>query len=499
MKHIVGLLLMVVAAMACGSHSQSNTEEHAHDEQLQVFAYSQNFEVFAEVSPLAVGQVSNFLVYITQLSDFKPVDVEHIAMRLSVGSNPVQQAQGTMVEKGVYSFALSPQQEGSAQLGFDIATPQGTEQVLIEHIQIHDDEHEAEHYAASLLVSSSNSVIFTKEQSWKVNFATEQSRSETFGTVIKTTAQVMPSQGDERVVTAKASGSVRFAADNIVAGQMVAKGKPLLRIESAGMVDNNMSLRYSEALNEYNRSKIEYERKQQLSQDKIVSESELLTAKTTFDNAQAVYFNLRNNFSEEGQIVVAPIRGFIKQLLVGSGEFVEVGQPLISITQNSTLFIKAELSPKYYAVLSQIKTANIREQSTQKTYTLESLGGKLLSYAKSADLQNPLIPIIFQVNNTADLLSGSFVDMYIKTQSPTHAITIANEALVEEMGNYFVYRQLTPELFEKTEVKIGVSDGLRTEVVQGLEAGQRIVSKGAILVKLAHAAGGLDPHAGHVH
>ena len=59
--------------------------------------------------------------------------------------------------------------------------------------------------------------------------------------------------------------------------------------------------------------------------------------------------------------------------------------------------------------------------------------------------------------------------------------------------------QINPELFEKREVKVGATDGLRTEILSGISATDRVVTKGAILVKLAQASGALDPHAGHVH
>ena len=78
-------------------------------------------------------------------------------------------------------------------------------------------------------------------------------------------------------------------------------------------------------------------------------------------------------------------------------------------------------------------------------------------------------------------------------------MTVPNSSLVEEMGNYFVFVQLTPEFFEKREVKTGKSNGLRTEILSGLKENERIVGKGAVLVKLAQASGKLDAHAGHVH
>jgi hypothetical protein len=38
-----------------------------------------------------------------------------------------------------------------------------------------------------------------------------------------------------------------------------------------------------------------------------------------------------------------------------------------------------------------------------------------------------------------------------------------------------------------------------TEIKTGLNSGERVVTKGAILIKLAQATGTLDAHSGHVH
>ena len=175
----------------------------------------------------------------------------------------------------------------------------------------------------------------------------------------------------------------------------------------------------------------------------------------------------------------------------------EAGQPVASVSKNKNLLIQANVQPKYYALLSNIATANFNINGT--VYSLEDLQGKVVSYGHSTDASNPQIPVIFQISNTVDLLPGAYVDTYIRTQSETPAVTVPKSALVEEMGSFFVFVQLTPELFEKREVETGVTDGIRTEIRSGLQGGERVVSRGAILVKLAQASGKLDPHAGHHH
>ena len=222
-------------------------------------------------------------------------------------------------------------------------------------------------------------------------------------------------------------------------------------------------------------------------------------SKAEYDNAKAVYETMKQNFSQSGQRVSSPISGYVCQLLVSNGEYVEAGQPILSVSQNKKLYIRAELQPRYYSVLNNITTANFRIAKTNTSYRLEDLDGRLVSFGKSAEYGNILIPVTFEVNNTIGLLSGSFVELYIKTQSDKPMLTVANGALIEEMGNYFVFVQLTPELFEKREIQKGATDGYRTAVISGLQEGERVVAKGAVLVKLAQASGALDPHAGHVH
>lgn len=347
--------------------------------------------------------------------------------------------------------------------------------------------------------SHADEIVFTKMQQQKTEFETETVIVEPFGAIIRTSAQILPSQGDEKIVTAKANGVVVFSAEHTAVGKAVNAEQNLFSIESSGLADNDFNIKYHQAENEYERTKKEYERKKELAKDKIVSEVDLLKAQTEYANAENVYNSLRKNFSGGRQVIKSPISGFITKTLVRNGEYVEGGQPVLIVSQNRNLLIKADLSPKYFSALNGIISANIRVMNTNKIYSLDELNGKILSFGKSVDVANPLIPVVFQVSNDVGLLSGSIVEMYIKTVTNQQAITVPNQAIIEEMGSYFVFVELTPESFEKRTVTKGATDGLRTEIKEGLSAGEKIVSKGAILIKLAQSAGELDSHSGHAH
>lgn len=475
------------------AHDGHNHDAHAghnHDEKLQIAAYNDRYEIFAQTEPFAAGSHSHIVIHVTELDGFNPV--EGVAVSVALGDAVPTVAKA--VSPGIYKAEIEPAVAGKGVLTFDVGGSQVTTQV-----RVSENLHKAQHYAADMAVESANGVMFPKEQSWKVDFATDEAVRGPFGEVIKTVARVMPAPGDEAVVSARAGGMVVFSAGVLADGVAVKAGQPLFSLDSEGMLDESLMARYLEATNEYVRAKAEYERKTSLAGDKIVPESELQQARAEYKSAEIAYNNLSKHFADGRYVVRAPMSGYIREIRVRNGEYAAAGQPVVVIAQNRDLVLRAEVQPRYYQALSQISSANFRPMNGRRTYSLEELGGRMLSYGKSAGADNPLIPVTFSIRNVGDFLPGSFVETYISAGGGKEALTVPNGAIVEEMGNYFVFVQLTPEYFEKRTVQKGATDGVRTEIVSGVAAGERVVSKGAILVKLSQSSGTLDPHAGHVH
>ena len=364
-----------------------------------------------------------------------------------------------------------------------------------DHNHCHDHNHEHGHNHSH----GANVVAFSNTQGQKVGLTLEKVTPSPFGQIIKTSAQVLPSQGDEREATATTSGVVSFSTPNLVEGAAVKAGQQLFTIESNNMADNNMSVRYQEAAANYNAAKLAYERKQRLAEDKIVSLTDLEQAHATYEAAKAVYDNLKSNFSKNGAVVRAPISGYVQRIHVSNGSFVNAGQSVVTVSQNRDLQLRAEVQSRYYSCLKNIKGVNIRIPGDNQTYTLNELGGSLVSYGKATDVNCPLVPVTFRIRNVGQLLSGSFVNAYIITQSDKDVLSVPNEAIIEEMGNYCLFVKVHDGEYEKRLVTLGATDGLRTEVTSGLQADEVVVAKGASMVRLAQNSAALDPHAGHVH
>lgn len=370
------------------------------------------------------------------------------------------------------------------------------------HDHSHENDHDHDHEDESLSIeqrSNPDAILFSQSQQTKIDFETTLPVMEKFGQLIKTTAQIQSSQTDEMNITAKSSGIVVFSNKIIAEGLAVNAGESLFVISDAGLAENNVGVRFAEATAAYQQAEKEYERAKLLIAEKIISQREFQTAQTEYKTTKAIFENLAKNFDRNGQKVSSSMSGFIKQLFVENGQFVEEGQALFTISKNKNLLLKAEIQAKYASLLPFISSATIRAMDKTRFYSLEELNGKLLSYGKSLSEANYMIPLTFSIENKSGFIPGGFVELYIRTESDKDVMTIPSSAVTEEQSLYFVYVQITPESFEKRNVQLGATDGIRTEIRSGLNIEETIVSKGTIAVKLAQAAGALDPHAGHVH
>ncbi len=499
MKNKILIAMLALALTGCNGKQTAEQHEEHEEVKFQYTAYSADFEVFAEADAFVIGETANVLSHFSRLPDFKALESGSMTIRLIVNGKEVSQTLDQPTRKGIYSFDILPETAGKGSLKFEITNENGSFEVLVPEVTVFAEHREALEASEKVVISQTNTTVFTKEQSWKVDFATDFPRNEPFGQIIKTTAQVQSSQGDEIIVSAKTNGMVMISGNAVLEGKDVSKGQTLFSISGSEMADNNISVRYAEAKNNLEKAKADFERSTELAKDKIVSAKDLLSAKNQYDNAKAVFDNLNTNFSASGQSVKSPMSGFVKQVLVKNGAYVAAGQPIVIVAQNKTLLLNAEVQQKYASMLGSIVSANIRTVQDNQTYSLEQLNGKVLSFGKATNSDNFLIPVALQIDNIGSFTAGGFVEVYLKTITNTLALTVPTTSLLEDQGAFFVYVQATPELFEKREVKIGATDGVRTEIKTGLNSIERVVTKGAILIKLAQATGTLDAHSGHVH
>lgn len=341
---------------------------------------------------------------------------------------------------------------------------------------------------------SSDEIVLPAEKARAAGVESGIVRAGTFRQVIKTSGQVLAAQGDEATAVATIAGIVSFR-NNLLEGMDVSRGATLLTVSAKDLVDGDP---IQKARVVYETAKKEYERMQPLVKSRIVSQKDFNQAEQNYENARVGYEAMARNHSAGGQAIPSPISGFVKSILVREGDYVEVGQPLVSITRNRRLFLRAEVSEKYYPCLRTISSANFKTPYDNTVYELRELGGKLLSFGKSSGDNSYYVPVIFEFDNKGDVLPGSFVEIYLLSSPMNHVISLPHTAITEEQGNYFVYLQLDDECYRKQEVTLGADNGQSIQILSGIASGDRVVKQGAYQVKLASASNVLPAHS-HEH
>lgn len=325
---------------------------------------------------------------------------------------------------------------------------------------------------------------------------------QTFHAVIHTSGQVLAAQGEESTVVAPMAGVVSFR-NRLTEGMSVGKGTALLTLSASRLAEGDP---VAKARINYETARQAYERAERLVNDQIISRKAYEEARQTYENARITYEGLGGNPTVQtgndkrqgGQAVTAPLAGYVKELLVNEGDYVEMGQPLARITQDRKLFLRADVSQNHYRQLNTLCTAHFRPAADQQTYALNELNGRLLSYGKAAGSNGHYLPVTFEFDNRGDIMPGAFSEVWLISSPIDGALILPKTALVEEQGSCFVFIQLDEEGYRKQLVTTGADDGRNIQIVRGIEAGQRVVVEGAQQVKLAATSNAIPAHS-HEH
>lgn len=506
MKQLYWLWAIVaVIAIGCSrnhkqDHEQGDHEHetevssgHSHDEaqSIKLVYYSKNLELFGEATPLVAGEEQRVLLHFTQLADFKPLAKAQVGVTFQ--GTP---AQAEEMEAGIYALQITPVSNGETVLQIRIKSEMLDEQMEIP-VSVYADDHEAYHTLKEEKYPA-GSVAFLKEQSWLVEFATALPQFKALGPVIRTTARVEALPSRTLSLVAKSNGVVQLVGNSLLAGSSVSAGQALFRIQSSGMGEDNASLAFENGRSDFELAQAEYERMKKLAEKQIVSQRELLESKNKLEKARSRYQTMQQNFNPKGQTISAPQSGIIEKLNVQNGQFVNSGDALATVSVFDRVKLVGGVQQKYAAALSKLSAMSVHT-GEKGWMNLDELNGKVLAVGQKVQEGSYLLPLYVEAENPGVFQPGSLVELSLATASEQPVVVVPGTALIEQEGNFFVFVQVHPELFEKRQVIPGANAGAETVILSGLSAQERIVTKGAVLVKLASVSSKLDPHAGHSH
>jgi len=496
------LVLLLCMFIACSKqNSQNNSSDghgHSHKETVnqaidkaekgtfQITLFSDSTEYFIEYSPLIKNEKSEFLIHLTHLSNYKP----HTEGKVSIIIGNQGVATDKILRPGIFKLRFQPKTSGKFAIKYNLKI-NNYEETVTDSVIVFDNQEKAHEVEQK---ESSGAVTYLKEQVWKNNFMVKRVSYAPFESVISTSGEMLAMPGEKQNVAAKSTGILLFASKKLVQGSRVQKGQLLFTISGQDITENNIGVRYSEAKNKYLRSKSEYERHQILYKDKIISEKQFIESQTKFQTDSSVYFSLSASVSVNGHRICAPLSGYLHELNVSEGQYVETGLLLATISTNKVILLRADLPQQHFNKLQLIKTANFRPAYSSKTYKIEDLDGNIIAKGASVAENNHYMPIYFKVQNDGSLLEGAFAEFYLITKNGKSDISVPNTSLIEEQGKHYVYVQLGGESYLKKLVEIGDTDGIRSSIKSGLESGDLIVTKGAMLIKIASSSNQMPAH-----
>jgi len=349
-----------------------------------------------------------------------------------------------------------------------------------------EHDHDAEEPA------SPNEISFSEAKQALFNIQTQRVALAPFNSVISASGQVLPSTANEYTVVSPLSGRVLIGGNAMISGIQLAKGQEIMQVSSNGVGEDLAK----KAATEYEAARSEYERDSVLLHDNLISRNHFEQSLLAYESAKLAYEDLqRRGLKNGGARVSSPASGYLKQMLVSQGTYVEVGQPLAIVSQSLKLVLRADVSLRYAQQLGTVQSANFRNCDGNILST-KDMGGRVLSIGKS--VEDNFVPVFFEFQNNGSVIPGSMVDVFLQLKSSVECISLPVSALVESQGIYTVYVRLDEDCFEARDVRIGLSDGQNVQILSGLNPGDEVVTNGAMKIRLASVSAVPSGH-NHAH
>ena len=208
----------------------------------------------------------------------------------------------------------------------------------------HAEHNDAEHDHGHTEHAHGEGIAFTRAQAEAAGLQVETVEELPFYGVIKTAGHIQAPVGGEAVVVAASAGVLYYTDPSLVEGKAVDKEQTVAGISAKKLQDGDPLIKARLA---YETALAEYERAKRLVDDKIISTKEFEQVCLRYETAKTTYEGQAQGMTANGASVTVPMAGYIKQLLVENGAYVEVGQPIAVVTQDRRLQLRAEVSEQY--------------------------------------------------------------------------------------------------------------------------------------------------------
>lgn len=202
------------------------------------------------------------------------------------------------------------------------------------------------------------------------------------------------------------------------------------------------------------------------------AKSELDAATAALDSARAALDPLMKRM--EQRKVRSPIAGTVTRMSVQVGDAVSVGQQLCTVSDLSRMKVKCAVQIWDAASLKENQAVTLEiDTAPQREYR-----GRITSVASAADPRTGQCALTVECETPDGTLDpGAAGAISIFGERRENVLTVPRHAVVERNGREVIYVVDGERALER-EVELGISDGERIEIVEGLAEWEYVVVEG---------------------
>jgi len=212
------------------------------------------------------------------------------------------------------------------------------------------------------------------------------------------------------------------------------------------------------------------------SKDKAVTAADLAAAQ--LKQAQAALDMAKVNVDKA--TIKAPVTGVVSKKYVDEGNMVGPSAPLVRIVQMDTLKVLGGVSERYLPKLVPGKT---QVQIKTDAYPEDEFEGTVYRVGVAVDAITRTGEVEIRVPNTdGKLKPGMFARMTIATSQRENAVVVLDSSLIRTGEETYVF-VVNNGKTHRCKVKLGLSQGQFHEVLEGVSAGDMVVTHGQTQLK----------------
>ncbi|MBS4537094.1 efflux RND transporter periplasmic adaptor subunit [Clostridium sp. D2Q-11] len=188
-----------------------------------------------------------------------------------------------------------------------------------------------------------------------------------------------------------------------------------------------------------------------------------------------VLFTLKIEDSEEVTEILSPVEGRVAAINIKEDEVTSNIQPsMVVVADDNPMTISINATENLITELFIGKKVDIKISALEK----ENLMGKIASISTAPDERSQqYIANIVLVDELNDLKPGMLATVKLDTNIRENVLVVKSEAILDDGDRKVVFVE-EEGLAKEKEVKTGLDTGLYTEIVSGLESGEKVIVKG---------------------